>query len=129
MIRRKILTHEEVHRSRQLRKNLSVAEQIFWKKALRAQLGFEFGMQYAFHGIVLDFYCIEAALAVEFDGEQHDPVKDAARDERMREYGVQTLRIHNRDFFMLDASDQPPADWIEVIIKACEGRTGRIVPR
>jgi len=80
-------------------------------------------------GYVLDFYCHEAGLAVEFDGEQHVRERDARRDEALALLGIQTLRIPNRDFFMLDQQNEPPTDWIEVIIRACEERTGRKVPR
>lgn len=71
----------------------------------------------------MDFYCAEARLAVEFDGEQHDPAHDAERDAAIREQGVEVMRIPNRAFFMIDPV--PPDDSFNAIVKMCEERTGR----
>ncbi|MCC7434399.1 MAG: DUF559 domain-containing protein [Methanoregulaceae archaeon] len=117
----------EKERARRLRKEMSVAESIFWEKCRKHRLGFEFRRQYPISGYVLDFYCKEAMLAVEFDGEQHDAEGDRARDEDLAMFGIETLRIPNRDFFMLDAA--PVIDWIELVVKRCEERSGRRVDR
>jgi very-short-patch-repair endonuclease len=50
---------------------------------------------------VLDFYCPEARLVVEVDGEAHNrgnrPTRDAARDRILRERGLTILRVPARD--------------------------------
>ena len=108
---------------------MSVAEQIFWQRSRNHKLGFEVRRQYPVGGYVLDFFCKEAMLAIEFDGEQHDPERDAVRDASLMELGIETIRVPNRDFFMLDASAELPIDWIEQIVRRCEARSGRVVPR
>ena len=115
----------EKERARRLRKEMSVAESIFWEKCRKHR--FEFRRQYPIGGYVLDFFCKEAMLAVEFDGEQHDAVKDAFRDEDIAMFGNETMRIPNRDLFILDAG--PVTDWIERVVKRCEERSGRKVDR
>jgi very-short-patch-repair endonuclease len=46
---------------------------------------------------VLDFFCSDARLAIEVDGEAHSrgdrPERDAARDQWLRSAGIETLRI------------------------------------
>ena len=126
---RRHIDRPSVDRARRLRESASVAEEIVWKILRGGRLGFKFRRQHPIGGFVLDFYCHEAALAIEFDGEQHDPKRDARRDAALLELNVTTLRIPNRDFFMLDPSDQSRTDWIEQIIATCEARTGRKVRR
>lgn len=103
---------------------MSVAERTFWEMARRNGLGFNFRRQHPCFGITLDFYCHEAALCVEFDGEQHEPERDALRDEHLLSKGIETLRVPNRDFFRVDR-DKEWTDWIEKIVRKCEERAGR----
>ena len=72
----------------------------------------------------LDFFCREAMLAVEMDGEQHNPERDSVRDEVLEKMGIHTHRIPNRMFFGIDESDCP--DFIREIQKLCEVRAGRV---
>jgi valyl-tRNA synthetase len=69
---------------------------------------------------VLDFFCAEAGLAVEVDGEAHDrgnrPDRDASRDGFLRGCGVETLRVPAREVFgNLD-------DVVTAIVGACRSR-------
>lgn len=75
-------------------------------------------------GYYLDFYCHEARLAVELDGDQHLPEADAIRDHALAAIGIETLRIPNPSFLMLDA-DEPFTDWLKVIVDRCEVRARR----
>lgn len=61
-------------------------------------------------------------LALEFDGEQHDALRDATRDDWFRLRGIETLRIPNRELLGIDPSNR---DWLNEIILMCESRTGR----
>ncbi len=117
-------THKQVERARRFRKNMSAAESLFWQLARNHQLGFEIRRQYPVGSFVLDFFCREAKLAIEFDGEQHDPERDRARDAALRDEGIETIRVPNREFFRLD-KDEPYKDWIEEIVRTCERRSGR----
>jgi len=130
MARMRHVTRPTVERARKLRRESSVAEQIFWKIARNNQLGFAIRRQHEIEeGLTVDFYCHEARLAIEFDGEQHDPAADAIRDQRLKSRGIDVIRIPNREFFMLDSTAEPRKDWIEAIMRRCEERSGRRVPR
>ncbi|MGA2488637.1 MAG: endonuclease domain-containing protein, partial [Anaerolineales bacterium] len=69
--------------ARKLRSQLTDAEQVLWS-ALRdgGQQGIKFRRQHPFGPYVLDFFCVQAQLAVELDGGIHD------RPEQ-RDYGVE----------------------------------------
>jgi very-short-patch-repair endonuclease len=62
---------------------------------------------------VLDFFCSDARLTIEVDGEAHSfgdrPVRDAVRDDWLRAAGVETLRIPANA--LLDDPD-PVLHWI-----------------
>lgn len=122
------VSRNHVERARRLRREMSVAEEIFWTLCRRAQLGFVMRRQHPIEGMTVDFYCAEARLAIEFDGEQHDPERDRLRDEKLRAVNVEVLRVPNREFFMIDSA-VPRRDWIEIIISRCEERACRKVPR
>ncbi len=103
---------------------MSVAEKIFWELARGHRLGFEIRRQHPVEQYTLDFYCKEASLDIEFDGEQHCPEDDERRDEALRAMGIETIRIPNREFFMIDVNE-PSNDWINAIVSKCEERSGR----
>jgi very-short-patch-repair endonuclease len=72
----------------------------------------------------IDFYCPEAHLGIEFDGEQHDAVRDADRDKAIADAGITVLRIPNRSFFLLDR-DNLSTRWLDTIVQECEQRCNR----
>src|SRR5687768_8122663 len=93
-------TPDHVLRVRELRRNMSVIEKIFWDMSRRGQLGFSFRRQHPMFDVTVDFYCAEARLAVEFDGEQHDLIQDRERDLMLQKHGIDTIRVPNRNYFM-----------------------------
>ena len=113
---------ERLLRARSLRRSPSVAERVAWKLLRKERLGFKFRRQHAVGPYVLDFYCPEAMLALEFDGEQHVPARDARRDAWLQDRGIATVRIPNREFFSID---QPRHEWLNEVVRVCEVRTGR----
>lgn len=93
---------EIVHRRRDLRKTQTDAERALWQTLCDRQLlGAKFRRQETVGPFILDFYCREAGLAVEVDGDQHAEPNRAARDERRTAYlsarGVRILRFSNMD--------------------------------
>ncbi len=62
--------------------------------------GFKFRRQHLLRPYCTDFYCDEAALVVELDGQTHaaTAVQDGLRDERLGERGIVTLRISVSEF-------------------------------
>jgi len=80
---------------------MSLPEVLLWQ-ALRARPdGFKFRHQHPAGPYVLDFYCPEAKLCIEVDGEAHERgnrlARDAERDTLLACHGIETLRIPARD--------------------------------
>jgi very-short-patch-repair endonuclease len=87
--------------SRDLRKNMTDAEQLLWLKLRRKQiLGVQFYRQKPLAGYIADFYCAAANLVIELDGSQHDEpehqANDVQRDDVLRSLGLLVLRFDNR---------------------------------
>jgi very-short-patch-repair endonuclease len=63
--------------------------------------GLLFRKQHPFGPFVFDFYCKSAAVAIEVDGLAHDfearAQSDCRRDEVVRQYGVETIRVPAKD--------------------------------
>ena len=79
----------------------------------------KFRRQHPIGSYVLDFFCAEAALAVEIDGAAHDlprqADKDAVRDRALGEAGIRVLRFAARD--VLDRTARQ--DVLDTIRAAC----------
>ena len=88
-------------RARQLRKRMTPPERRLWNALKTRPDGFKFRKQHALDPYVLDFFCYEAAVAIEVDGLAHDlgtnPQRDLRRDAWVAEQGVRTLRIAATD--------------------------------
>ena len=106
---------------------MSVSEQTLWAFVRNKKLGFTFRRQHPIGIWVLDFYCPEAMLCVEVDGEQHEfsTERDVRRDSEFAELGIFTLRIPSLDLFTVTGAEF--SHWIREIVRLCEERTGRIV--
>ena len=86
--------------SRNLRSNMTDAEQLLWSKLRRKQiLGVQFYRQKPVSGFIVDFYCAAANLVIELDGSQHveseQQIKDIQRDQKLKALGLQVLRFNN----------------------------------
>ena len=117
-------TKEQIALGQSARKKPSVAEDIVWEIVRNRKLGFKFKREHSIGRYRVDFYCAEAKLGLEMDGEQHDPVRDAIRDEYFSTIGILIFRVPNVEFFQLDPT-APYRDHLEECIKLCEERTGR----
>ncbi|SHI98222.1 Protein of unknown function [Malonomonas rubra DSM 5091] len=68
--------------ARELRKQQTDAETLLWQLLRGRRLGgFKFRRQHPLAGYILDFYCREAALAIELDGGGHNENEQHAYDE------------------------------------------------
>ena len=72
-------------------------ERRLWSVLRGRPEGFKFRRQHPIRPYTLDFFCFEAALAIEVDGFAHDlgsnPERDSRRDTLLAEQGVRTLRF------------------------------------
>ena len=86
-------------RRKQLRKESTSQETIFWSKLRRHQLGFKFKRQHSVGPYILDFYCPDKKLAIELDGSHHTDNKeyDTERSDYLKEFGINVLRFWNRE--------------------------------
>ena len=89
---------------KKLRNNATEAEKLLWSKLKGSQLmGYKFRRQFGIGSYIVDFYCTEARLVIEVDGETHitdDEVEyDKNRQEEIEHLGRSVLRITNRDVF------------------------------
>jgi len=87
--------------SRDLRNNMTDAEQMLWQRLRRKQiLGLQFYRQKPILNFIVDFYCPTANLVIECDGGQHYTAEgleaDRVRDEVLAELGLIVLRFDNR---------------------------------
>ena len=91
--------------SRDLRTNMTDAEQLLWSRLRRKQiLSVSFYRQKPIAGYIVDFYCAAARLVIELDGSQHyekiAQAQDKERDKLMAALGLQVLRFDNRQVLL-----------------------------
>jgi very-short-patch-repair endonuclease len=99
--RNKIISYNPKLRelARELRKNSTPAEIVFWKMVKGKALGVEFHRQVPMLNYIVDFYCHEIGLAIELDGTIHDNsfLEDAKRQGELEQQGVVFLRFSNEE--------------------------------
>ena len=93
---------ELLSRARELRRPMTRAEQILWSRLRDRQLGgFKFRRQYPVGPFLPDFYCAQARLVVEVDGDVHatQQERDAARTAWFNERGYRVIRFPNDEVY------------------------------
>ena len=111
-----------VQRARTLRSEMAKCEQELWRVLRKSNIGFRFRRQYPAGPFVLDFYCPEARVAVEVDGDPHNlrQKRDATRDAWLLQHDVVCVRVaslevlSNRDG-VLEAIRRVCADRVSVL--------------
>jgi len=86
--------------SRQLRSDMTDAEQHLWRRLrMRQILGLKFRRQHPVGKYILDFACIDVKLVIEVDGSQHNVLQsqDNERTAWLNEQGWKVLRYWNND--------------------------------
>ena len=88
--------------ARNLRSNMTDAEQLIWSKIRRKQIGdLHFYRQKNIGHYVVDFYCPKRKLIIEVDGGQHyentGMTKDEERDRYLQGLGFTVLRFSDID--------------------------------
>jgi imidazole glycerol-phosphate synthase subunit HisF len=90
--------------AKDLRHNQTTAEQFLWNVIRGRKLnGYKFRRQHPIGHFIADFYCHEAKLVIELDGNIHDQeqvrLRDICREEIIKEFGIVVLRFKNDDIF------------------------------
>ena len=93
-----------IKRVRDLRKNQTEAEIIFWELVRNKKLlGLKFRRQHQIGHYIVDFYCHSERLIIELDGEVHNTpeqkTKDEKRDKYLKSLGNRILRVNNTELF------------------------------
>ena len=88
------------HLVKSLRRNSTDAEKKLWRRLRTRQLAdCKFRRQRSYGPYILDFYCAEAKLAIELDGDPHGMPgrveRDVRRDAFLRGQGLTVLRFWN----------------------------------
>ena len=88
--------------ARNLRTNMTNAEQLIWSKIRRKQIGdLQFYRQKNISHYIVDFYCPKGKLIVEIDGGQNyekvEMKKDQERDRYLQGLGLTVLRFSDID--------------------------------
>jgi very-short-patch-repair endonuclease len=112
-------------RARELRRAMTPTEQRLWSHLRgRRFAGFKFRRQTPIAGYIADFYCAQARLVIELDGESHVGREnaDASRQKALEAKGFQVLRIWDTHIY-----DDLNAV-LEMIWRACEVQSGSPSP-
>src|SRR6266496_3622399 len=87
--------------AREYRHPLTPAEAKIWIRVRNRGLGFKIRRQHPIWRFIADFYCAEAKLVIEVDGDSHTSSDqedyDKARTEWLEGRGYKVLRIMNED--------------------------------
>lgn len=89
--------------ARDLRHPLTPAETKVWLRVRNRGLGFKIRRQHPIWRFIADFYCAEARLVIEIDGDSHAEPEQAKYDEArtawLEQRGYKVIRITNEDVY------------------------------
>jgi very-short-patch-repair endonuclease len=93
------VTKEKLQRARALRGDMTPAEKLLWHELRGNKIGVHFRRQQIIMGFIVDFYCHEADLIIEVDGDIHElqQEEDARREKALVEMGLRIIRFRNHD--------------------------------
>jgi very-short-patch-repair endonuclease len=86
--------------ARHQRQKMTYSEKVIWAKLKNKQIdNLRFRCQHPIYRYFLDFYCHEAMLGIEIDGDIHKTriAYDNYRDEFLKSIGIKTLRFPVKD--------------------------------
>ena len=91
----------DVAQARRLRRDMSLPEVLLWRALKQRPAGLKFRKSHPAGPFTADFYCHEARLIIEIDGEAHGcvdrPERDARRDSWFAERGLGVMRVRATD--------------------------------
>ncbi len=91
------VTKAKLERAKELRREMTPAEKLLWQQIRANKLGVRFRRQQIIEGFIVDYYCHQAGLVVEVDGDIHDLQKeeDERREKVLTEMGLRIVRFGN----------------------------------
>ena len=97
--------NNKLEQRKNLRNHGTSAEAVMWNLLKSRQvLGYKFRRQFSVGPYILDFYCVEAKLAIELDGAQHYTIDGYEHDFKRKEFleklhNIKILRFENKNVF------------------------------
>lgn len=111
--------------ARDHRHPLTAAEAKIWARVRNRGIGFKIRRQHPIWRFIADFYCAEAKLVIEIDGDSHaEPDQeeyDQARTKWLQERGYKVIRIMNEDVH------RHLEDSLNEIYLVCQKRTASLL--
>ena len=97
IVTNQIVTKAKLERAKELRREMTPAEKLLWQEVRASKLGVRFRRQQVIQGFIVDFYCHQAGLVIEVDGDIHDLQKeeDERREKVLGEMGLRIIRFGN----------------------------------
>ena len=90
-----------LERARRMRHLQTPAEAALWRAIRGRNLGYKIRRQQPIEHFIVDFYCAQARLCIEIDGDSHlEPGQeeyDSFRTARLEELGYKVIRFTNND--------------------------------
>ena len=91
---------EIIKRARLLRNKLTLSEDVLWSRIRKKRLsGIIFRRQHPIGQFIVDFYCHEAKLVIEIDGNIHDEQENKEHDDNrtfeLEKSGLKVIRFKN----------------------------------
>lgn len=87
--------------AREMRHPQTPAEATLWRALRNRRTGFKFRRQHPIYRFIVDFYCAQAKILIEIDGESHLELDqqeyDKLRTEYLEELGYRVIRFTNDD--------------------------------
>ena len=107
--------------AREFRTKQTLAEELLWQLLRNRQaLGFKFRRQHQFGAYIVDFYCREADLVIECDGDVHGSNERWQHDQERHAYMIsQGLKV------LLFSNDRVLNDTANVVEEICRALTQR----
>ena len=100
MTNKRGISNAQIERSRLLRHDSTFPERLLWGALRNGRLGgLKFRRQHPIGPFIVDFYCHQAKLVVELDGDSHIGRADAdqRRTAYLEQLGLQVFRVSNDD--------------------------------
>lgn len=92
---------EIFRRAEELRNRMTYAEEILWNALHINEWHLKFRRQHPLANYIVDFYCHEAKLVIELDGNIHEEEEikknDAAREAHLKDFNLTVLRFKNEE--------------------------------
>lgn len=112
-----------IRNARRLRSEMSLPEVLLWQALRKRPGGLKFRRQHPAGPYVADFFCHEARLVIEIDGQAHGygdrPIRDAERDRWFQELRFDVLRIPAEAVF----------DDLDAVVRGIVARASNPPPR